>query len=72
MIAKLSKIALASIIFMPFNIITLYIAIGIKKQEGASPAIRQAIVASAIGTAITVAFIVACSILTPNMLGFAL
>ncbi len=72
MIAKLSKIALASILFMPFNIVTLFLALGIKKKEGPNHAVKQAITVSIIGTVITVALVVAFSILTPNMLGLAL
>jgi hypothetical protein len=72
MLAKISKIALFSLIFMPFNIVTLFMSRGIKKTEGPNPALKQAVIVSVIGTAITVAFIVVLSVLTPHMLGFKL
>jgi hypothetical protein len=72
MIAKLSKIALFSILFMPFNVITLYMALSIKNRESANPAIKQAIYVSTVGTLLIVGFLVLLSVLTPNRVGFRL
>ncbi len=72
MIAKLSKIALFSILFMPFNLITLYLALDIKNRENPNPALKQAICISAIGTVLTAVLLVLLSVLTPKSVGFRL
>ncbi len=67
-IAKISKACLFTVIFMPFNIFTLFAALDIKKKEGENPALRQAIIVSAVGTVITLAVVALSLFVTPKML----
>jgi hypothetical protein len=71
-IAKIAKICLVAVIFIPFNIVTLLIALDVKKKEQANPALKQALTVSLIGTVITVVFLIICFATTPNMLGIPL
>jgi hypothetical protein len=71
-LAKIAKISLASIIFLPFNIFIMFMLGDVKKKEGDNPALKQATTLSLIGTIITVIFLVLCFTLTPKMVGFSL
>lgn len=72
LVAKLAKIALGSVIFFPFTVFTLLIALDVKKTEGDNPALTRALRVSIIGTIITVIFLIFCFAVTPNLLGFQL
>ena len=69
MISKLAKISFFSIIFMPFNIVTLIAARDIQKRESKNPALKWAIIISTAGSVITISFFVASLFLTLKMLG---
>jgi hypothetical protein len=68
LIAKLSKISLFSVIFIPFTVITLLLGRDIQKKEGSNPIVNSAIRLSWIGIIITVAILLVCFIVTPKML----
>ena len=69
LISKLSKLSFFSIIFMPFNIITLIAARDIQKRESKNPALKQAMIISAAGSIITIAVFISSLVLTLEMLG---
>lgn len=69
LIARLSKISLFSIIFLPFTVVTLLLALNIQKKEGSNPMVKTAIRLSWIGTIITVVLLLVCFVVTPKMLG---
>jgi hypothetical protein len=69
LVAKLTRISLYSIIFLPFTVITLLLARNIQKQEGENPMVKSAIRLSWIGTIITVVLLVVFFIVTPKMFG---
>jgi hypothetical protein len=69
LIAKLTKISLFSILFLPFTVVTLLLARNIQKKEGSNPRVKTAIRLSWIGTIITVALLLVCFVLTPKMFG---
>ncbi len=68
MISKMAMACFLSVIFMPFNIVTLLTALDIKKKEGENPALRRAILFSAGGTAITLIIFLLSLFITPKML----
>ncbi|MCX6649833.1 MAG: hypothetical protein NTV61_10680 [Candidatus Bathyarchaeota archaeon] len=68
LIAKLSKISLFSVIFIPFTVVTLLLARDIQKKEGSNPMVNSAIRLSWIGVIITVAILLVCFFVTPKML----
>ena len=69
LIAKLTKISLFSIIFLPFTVVTLLLARNIQKKEGSNPMVKTAIRLSWIGTIITVVLLLVFFVVTPKMLG---
>jgi hypothetical protein len=69
LVARLAKISLFSIIFLPFTVVTLLLARSIQKKEGPNPMVKTAIRLSWIGTLITVVLLLVFIILTPEMLG---
>ena len=69
LIAKLSKISLFSVIFIPFTVITLLLARDIQKREGPNPEVKTAIKLSWIGTMITIVLLLVCLFITPKMIG---
>jgi hypothetical protein len=71
-VEKIAKISLASVLFFPFTVFTLIMAIDAKKVEGDNPHVRKALKISQIGTIITIIFLIFCFIATPTLLGFSL
>ncbi len=69
LVAKLSKISLFSVIFLPFTVATLLLARNIQKKEGSNPMVKTAIRLSWIGTIITLTLLLVCFVVTPRMLG---
>ncbi len=69
LIAKLTKVSLFSIIFLPFTVVTLLLARNIQKKEGSNPMVKIAIRLSWVGTIITVALLLVCFVVTPKMFG---
>ncbi len=69
LIAKLTRISLFSIIFLPFTVVTLILALNIQKKEGSNPMVKTAIRLSWIGTIITVVLLLVCFVVTPHMFG---
>jgi hypothetical protein len=69
LIAKLAKISLFSVIFIPFTFATLLLARSIEKNEGPNPMVKTAIRLSLIGIIITVALLLVFFVVTPKMLG---
>jgi hypothetical protein len=69
LIAKLTKISLFSIIFLPFTVVTLLLARNIQKKEGLNPMVKTAIRLSWIGTIITVVLLLVFFVVTPHMFG---
>jgi hypothetical protein len=69
LIAKLTRISLFSIIFLPFTIITLLLARNIQKKEGSNHMVKTAIRLSWIGTIITVVLLLVFLVVTPHMVG---
>jgi hypothetical protein len=72
LIAKLSKISLFSVIFLPFTVITLLLARDIQKKEGQNPLVKTAIRLSWIGTIITATLLLICLVVTPKMIGLTI
>lgn len=69
LVAKLARISLFSVIFLPFTVVTLPLARSIQKKEGSNTMVKTAIRLSWIGTIITVILLLVFLFVTPDMLG---